>query len=130
MLALAAPLAIAGAILHYPAYLLCQLLAYKFGSGDSTDIASTIKIIAGMVLMPLTWIILALVLSRYIDWKLALLSVPVAFISGYIAMRTLEEIQELRGWLNVTFFFVAKRDKFLRLFAERRRLHHRLKKYD
>lgn len=130
LLALAAPLAIIGTVLHYPAYLLCHILAKKYGSNDSADIASTIKILAGLALMPLTWGILAFVLSRYYGWGIGLASVPVAFICGYVALKTFEELQELRRWLNVTFFFVAKRDKFFKLFAERKRLHKELKKFD
>lgn len=121
------PLALAGVILHFPAYQACKLLAQRYGRSGAEDIASTVKILAGMVLMPLTWVVLAVVLYFYADWRAAILAVPLAFLCGYAALRTLEEIEEMQGWIKAAWLFVSRREKFLRLLAERRNLHEALK---
>lgn len=126
-LVLLAPLAIVGAILHFPAYQAGKLLAYIYARNESRDIASTVKVLAGMVLMPLTWIISAVILYFYFGWKIALLSIPFSFLCGYVALRTLEEIEEMRGWIKAAWLFLSGREKFLRLLAERRRLYETVK---
>lgn len=126
-LAILSPLAIIGTILHFPAYQAGRLLAFIYARNESRDIASTVKVLAGMVLMPLTWIILAAVLYFYSGWKLAFLSIPFSFLCGYIALRTLEEIEEMRGWIKAAWLFLSGREKFLRLLAERRRLYKKVK---
>lgn len=128
-LVLAAPLAIIGLILHFPAYKLCNLPVRAYGK-DSADMSSTIKIISGLVFMSLTWGIIAFVVDYFFDWKVALVSLPLAFLCGYLAVRSVEEIEELRGWLKVGYLFLARRQKFLRLLAERQKLHRELKEFD
>lgn len=126
-LVLLSPFAVIGAIIHFPAYQAGKLLAYFYARGESRDIASTVKVLAGMILMPLTWIIAAVVLYFYFGWKLALLSIPLAFLCGYVALRTLEEIDEMRGWIKAAWLFLSGREKFLRLLAEHRRLYKTVK---
>jgi len=89
--------------------------------------ASTAKVLAGLVLMPLTWLLFAAVLYFYYDWLIALLSIPFSFLCGYITLRSLEEIAELSGWLKAISLFFLQREKFLRLLAERRNLFEKLK---
>ena len=56
---LLAPFALIGAVLHYPAYRLAGYLARTFSRGEA-DVVSTFKIIAALLLFPLTWGALAL----------------------------------------------------------------------
>lgn len=125
-LILLAPLAIFGAVLHFPAYHIGKIIGYLQTKKGDYDMASTVKLLAGLVLMPLTWIIFAVILDYYFGWKIALLSIPFSFVCGYVAMRSLEEIIELNGWLNAISAFFFKREKFLRLLAERRNLFEKL----
>jgi hypothetical protein len=85
---------------------------------------------AGMVFMPLTWTIVALVLGYFWGWKIALLSAPVTMASAYAALYSLEEIEEMRGWAAAIWLFLRKRETFLRLFVERRELLDDLREYD
>lgn len=126
-LILLAPLMIIGVVLHFPAYQLCAFLAYLETKKRHYDMASTMKALSGMVLMPLTWIITAIILDYFFDWKIALLSIPFSFLCGWIALRSLEEIDELRGWLKAITVFFLKREKFLRLLAERKMLFEQVK---
>ena len=53
-----APVALAGAIIHYPAYTLAGLLATKL-SQSYEDVLSTFKITGALLLFPLTWLALS-----------------------------------------------------------------------
>ena len=127
-LILLSPLAIVGTILHFPAYQLTRIPVYFYARNEMRDVASTIKIFAGMLFMPLTWLILAGILDYYFGWKIALLSIPISFLCGYVALRTFEELEEMRGWINAAWLFLSKRDKFLRLLVERRKFYEELKR--
>jgi len=129
-LILLSPLAAVGAVVHFPAYRLSGFLSRINTKHDADDIASTVKVLAGMALMPLTWLIAAAVLYYFFDWKVALASIPVAVICGYAALYTLEEIEELRGWAKSIWLFLTKREAFLRMFVERRELHRELREFD
>ena len=122
VLILLLPLSLFGAILHAPAYQLCKLVAYLYSRHGADDVASTVKVLAGMLFVPLTWLIAAVVLYFLSGWQLALLSIPFSFLCGYIALYSLEEFQEMRGWAKAIWLFFFKRDVFLRLFVERREL--------
>ncbi len=126
-LILLAPLAIFGTVLHFPAYQISKFLAYLQTKKGDFDMASTMKVLSGIVLMPLTWIILAVILYFYFDWQIALVSIPFSFLCGYVALRSLEEIIDLSGWLKAISLFFLKREKFLRLLAERRLLFEQVK---
>lgn len=124
------PLAIFGAILHAPAYQLCKLVAYLFSRHDADDIASTVKVLAGMVFVPLTWLITAIILYFLSGWQLALASIPFSFICGYIALYSLEEFSEMKGWAKAIWLFLTRREKFLRFYVERRELRDELSVFD
>lgn len=127
-LILLAPLAILGVILHFPAYQIGRIIAYTQAKKGYQDMISTVKFLSALVLMPLTWIIWAIILEIYFGWKIALFSIPFSFLCGYIAMRSMEEINDLRGWLKAISVFFFKREKFLRLLAERRSLFEQVKR--
>jgi 1-acyl-sn-glycerol-3-phosphate acyltransferase len=127
-LILLAPLAVFGAILHAPAYNFGKIVAYSQTKKGYFDMASTVKLLTAMVFMPLTWLVFAALLYFYFGWLIALLSIPFSFLCGWIALRSLEEIGDLRGWMKAITAFFLKREKFLRLLAERRTLFEKLNK--
>lgn len=92
------PLSIYGTILHFPAYQLCKLTAYLFSRHGADDIASTAKVLAGMMFFPLTWLIAAVVMYFLSGWQLALASIPFSFVAGYAALYSWEEATEMSGW--------------------------------
>ena len=130
VLILLSPLAIFGAILHAPAYQLCKLVAYLYSRHGADDIASTVKVLAGMLFVPLTWLIAAVILYFLSGWKLALVSIPFSFLAGYVALYSLEEFEEMRGWARAIWLFLTKREAFLRLFVQRRELRESLSEFD
>jgi 1-acyl-sn-glycerol-3-phosphate acyltransferase len=130
VLILLSPLAIFGALLHAPAYQICKLVAYLYSRHGADDIASTVKVLAGMVFVPLTWIIAAVVLYFLSGWQLAVASIPFSFLCGYIALYSLEEASEMSGWAKAIWKFLTNKDEFLRLYVERKSLALALKEFD
>lgn len=122
VLILLSPLAVFGTILHAPAYQLGKLVAYLYSRHGADDVASTVKVLAGMVFMPLTWLVAATVLYFLSGWRLALASIPFSIVCGYIALYSLEEFWEMRGWARAIWVFLTRREMFLRLYVERREL--------
>ena len=116
------PIAAVGTALHFPAYQVCKLLAYYFTHHGADDIVSTVKVLAAMVFMPLTWLITAGLILYFWRWEAALASIPISIISGYVALYSLEEASELSGWAKAIRLFVFNRERFLRLFVTRREL--------
>lgn len=124
------PLSIFGTILHFPAYQLGKLTAHLFTRHGEDDIASTVKVLAGIVFFPLTWLIAAIVLYILSGWRLALLSIPFSFLTGYIALYSLEEAVEMSGWGRAIWTFLTQKEKFLRLYVERKELSRLLSEFD
>ena len=117
------PFAAVGTLLHFPAYQLCKLLAYLITHHGADDVASTVKVLAAMIFMPLTWFVTAAAVWWFFGWQWALISIPVSAALGYVALYSLEEAAWLRGWARAVWLFMFQRERFLRLFAERRKLH-------
>lgn len=130
LLILLSPFAIFGTILHAPAYQLGKLVAYLYSRHGADDIASTVKVLAGMVFIPFTWMVTAVVLYFLAGWPLALASIPFSAFCGYAALYSLEEIAEMRGWTKAIWIFLTRREKFLRLYVERRELQTELREID
>jgi hypothetical protein len=123
---LLSPLALAGAVLHYPAYLACALLARLFPRHGPDEITPTVKILAAILFMPLTWLVLAGLGFYYRGWGAGLLLAPLAALCGYVALRSFEELYDLRGWFRAVVLLVRRRRLFLRLLLERRELREEL----
>ena len=117
-----APLAAAGFFLHYPAYRLTGALATRL-SRASEDVVSTIKIVASMLLFPLTWLALAAVLYWLAGWPAASASLVVAPLAGFVAVRFFEKLDEFVGGARAVSFYLTRRWFFKELLVERRRLY-------
>jgi len=111
-----------GVVVHYPAYRLGRYLATRF-SKDEEDVVSTVKIISGMLFLPLTWLLLAALVYKWLDWELALTALLFIPLLGYLAVRFFEEFDKSIGGLRALAFFVMRRRFFVRLLAERKAIH-------
>jgi 1-acyl-sn-glycerol-3-phosphate acyltransferase len=116
---LLSPAALAGALLHYPAYKLAGLLATKF-SRQYDDVLSTFKIAAALLLFPLTWCALAALLYGFAGWWGVLTALACGPLTGYVALRTLEEFDRFRAGTRAALFFLRERSFFRSLLEERR----------
>jgi len=130
LLLLLLPLIITGALIHLPAYLLCQLIPRIFGTHGVDDIAPTVKILLAILLMPLTWVVVTLLAYAFLGWRAALLAFPLVIVCGYVAMRAVEEIYDMRGWYRASLTLLRRRGLFLRLLLERRSLHQEIERLE
>ena len=115
------PVALAGIVLHYPAYTLAGLLATRFAR-EYDDVLSTFKIAAALLLFPLTWGVLAFVLYRFAGWWGVLAALTCAPLAGRVALRTREEFDRFVAGTRATLFFVRERSFFRHLLEERQRI--------
>lgn len=117
-----APLSMVGAIVHSPAYLFSNLLGRVFRTHDTDVAGSSSAIIASLGLMPLTWLIVASILWYFFGWQIAIISVPVTILCGYIALRSSETLIDLRVWLKSAWLLFRQRALFFRLLVQRKSL--------
>ncbi|HQU84073.1 MAG TPA: 1-acyl-sn-glycerol-3-phosphate acyltransferase [Pyrinomonadaceae bacterium] len=122
VLLILSPLAIIGAIIHSPAYFFSNLLGRTVTTHDVDAAGSSSKIIAAMIFMPLTWLITALTFLYFYGWQLALLSIPLTILCGYIALRSSETLIDLNVWIKSAWLLFRQRALFLRLLVQRETL--------
>lgn len=108
-----------GFLVHYPAYRLGGYLATRI-SRDDDDVVSTVKILSAMLLFPLTWLLAAAVGYKLEGWTLALATLALVPLAGYLAIRFFEGFDEFMGGLRALAFFLVRRRFFVRLLAERK----------
>lgn len=123
LLALLFPLALLGAVLHFPAYMICDVASRIYTRHGADDSASTVKILLAIVLMPLTWTAASVAAYFLWGWRASLLAFPLAIVAGYVAMRSMEELYDMRGWFKAIFILLRRRGLYLRLLIERKSLH-------
>lgn len=116
------PLAVAGAVIHYPAYRLAGFLARRFSRSED-DVVSTIKLFAAMLLFPLTWVSIAALGYALVGWKTAVVALLAAPAAGYAAVLFFEELDRVAGGIRSLAFLVGRRWFFLQLLTERRAIH-------
>ncbi len=116
------PLAVAGAIIHSPAYLFSNLLGRIFKMHDTDVAGASSSIIASLALMPLTWAIVGSAVRYQFGPQIALVSIPVTILCGYIALRSSETLVDMRVWLRAAWLLFRQRALFLRLLVQRESL--------
>ena len=122
LIVLLSPLAVLGAIVHSPAYVFSNFIGQMFKTHGADAAGSTYKIVAAMVFMPLTWIISALVVWYFFSWQIALASIPLTILCGYVALRTSETLIDMTVWVKSAWLLFRQRALFLRLLVERETL--------
>jgi 1-acyl-sn-glycerol-3-phosphate acyltransferase len=122
LLLLLAPAAIIGAIIHSPAFVFSHFLALMFKTHGADAAGSSSKILAACIFVPLTWLITALIVLYFFGWQIALLSIPVTILCGYIALRSFETLIDMRVWIKSAWLLFRQRALFLRLLLQRKTL--------
>ncbi len=122
VVALLSPLAIVGAIIHSPAYVFSNFVGIVFKTHGVDSVGSTYKILAAIVLMPLTWLLTASVVFYFFGWIFAAASIPFTMLIGWIALRTSETLIDMSVWLRSAWLLFRQRALFLRLLLERETL--------
>lgn len=115
------PLALFGIVVHYPAYKLAGAIAVAV-SRRSDDIVSTIKLVAAMLLFPLTWGTLAAIFFYLLGWPGVVFALVAAPVSAYVALLFFEKLDGFVGGARAIRFYLTRRWFFKELLVERKRL--------
>ena len=112
------PIWLVGALVHYPTHSLVRVLAFRY-AGESTDVVATGKLLGGLLLYPLTWLLLASGAAFFLSdlrWFLLILAGPP------LALLTLR-FQEMFGlfqWRRKNRRFLGSSDAQWTALSERR----------
>lgn len=119
VLLLLLPAAAVGVVLHYPAYRAVGFVATGIAKGAEDALAS-IKVLAAMLLFPVTWIGAAVGGWLWRGPEAAVAAVVVAPLTGYAALMFFERLDRIVGGARALGLFTFQRWAFLRLLAERK----------
>jgi 1-acyl-sn-glycerol-3-phosphate acyltransferase len=117
--ALLLPVALAGAVVHYPAYRAVGYVATGVAKGDAATVASG-KVLAAMLLFPVTWGLAAAAGWALQGWRAAAVTLVLLPLAGYGSLVFFERLDRLIGRARAAGLFLFKRWAFLRLVVERR----------
>jgi glycerol-3-phosphate O-acyltransferase/dihydroxyacetone phosphate acyltransferase len=112
------PLALAGMVIHFPAYRLVGPLATGFAK--DRDVVATAKIFAAATAFPLTWIAVAILVERSFGPEWAIVALMVTPFTGYVALAFLERLDRVIGSSRALALLLLRPIAFQRLVAERR----------
>jgi 1-acyl-sn-glycerol-3-phosphate acyltransferase len=112
------PLAIVGWVTHYPAYRLCGEVERR--TNRAPDQSATIKLIGGILLFPLTYLIVATLLAWRRGWKSALLGLGLLPLCGWAALRVSEERQRIREGMKALMLAFTSRKAVEEIRRQRR----------
>lgn len=114
------PLAVIGAVVHYPIYRLIRFLATRHTQEE--ELIATAKMVGGMILYPLVYV----AFGGYFGWRFGVMyGVSIALVLpllGYIALRFFEQLDEVIGRARALTWRIARRSTFERLLHTRRAL--------
>jgi len=111
------PAALVGLVVHYPAYRAVGLVATGIAKGEMDSLA-TVKLLAAMLLFPLTWGLAAALLA-FVWAPPAAAAALLLPLTGYAALIFAERLDRMRGATRALALFLLRRWAFLRLLAER-----------
>jgi 1-acyl-sn-glycerol-3-phosphate acyltransferase len=120
VVAIMLPLAIAGIVIHFPAYRLVGPLASRFAG--NRDVIATAKIFAACAAFPLTWIAVSLLVGLSFGAGWAMVAMVMTPFSGYIALIFMERLDRMIGASRALALLLLRPIAFQRLVAERRRI--------
>ena len=118
VLVLLLPAALVGVVMHYPAYRAVGFVATGLAKGAEDALAS-IKVLAAMLLFPLTWIGVATLVWLWRGFEAGVLALTIAPLAAYAALVFFERLDRIIGGARALSLFVFRRWAFLRLLAER-----------
>ncbi|HXH39690.1 MAG TPA: lysophospholipid acyltransferase family protein [Thermoanaerobaculia bacterium] len=120
MLLITLPLAVIGAIVHYPTYILIRFLATRLTKEE--ELVATIKAVGGIALYPATYIVCGALVTWRFGWAAGVASALLLPLVGYVALRFFEQLDDVIGRARVLTWRVARGKAFERLMRTRREL--------
>ena len=120
MLLITLPLAVIGAIVHYPTYRLIGFLATRLTKEE--ELVATIKAVGGMALYPLTYIVCGAVVAWQFGLAFGVVAALLLPLLGYVALRFFEQLDDVIGRTRALTWRVARGSAFERFMRTRREL--------
>ncbi len=117
-LVLLAPLALPGAALNAPAYLLTHYISTRVMASEA-DVTSTVKVLASLLFYPLSWGALALVLGLEFGAPVAALALLLGPLSAWAALVATESSEGLMAGARALGLYFRHREEHDYLVAER-----------
>jgi glycerol-3-phosphate O-acyltransferase / dihydroxyacetone phosphate acyltransferase len=117
MLLVTLPLALIGAVIHYPTYRLIRFLAKRLTHEE--ELVATIKAVGGLALYPLTYIVCGIVVGWRWRWEYGLITALLLPLLGYIALQFFEQLDDVIGRTRALTWRIARRSAFERLMRTR-----------
>ncbi len=109
VLALLLPFALVGVVTHWPAYRFIDWLAHRMAK-RADEILATLKLIAGFLFFPLTWLVLAVAAGVTGSWTLGLATALVLPLCGYLALTFVERLAAFVDQARALWVFATRRD--------------------
>jgi 1-acyl-sn-glycerol-3-phosphate acyltransferase len=119
------PLAAAGIVIHYIPYRIVDFLAHRFSRGAS-EMTATVKFISALAFYPLAWLVIAGLLWWREGPLPALLSLVFLPLTGYAALRAIEDADEAVGVARALLHRLIRRDAHEMLIQRRRAIRREL----
>ncbi len=120
-LLLSLPLAIVGAVLHAPAYWLVHLVARRAAHGEE-EMTATMKVLASLVVYPVTWLGFSLAVELLLGWQSALPALLLAPLLFVLSVRVFETADDLIGGTRALFHRAFRSHGHQRLIMQREAL--------
>ena len=114
----ALPLAVAGAIIHFPAYRLVGFITRRFVHEE--EMVATIKAVAGALFDLLTWIVIAALAWWRLGARWAVAAIVVVPLLGWIALRFFERLDDVVGRARALTWRITRWRAYDRLRNEQR----------
>lgn len=114
------PMAIIGAVIHYPLYRLIGFLSRRLTK--DVELVATIKAVGGIALYPLMYIVCGTAVAWRFGWVYGLTTAILLPLLGYIALRFFEQLDEVVGRTRALTWRIARRGAFARLMRTRAEL--------
>lgn len=114
--------ALCGFLTHYLTYRVLGTVAKPIAAKDKEggdDMIATVKVFGGMLLFPLTWLIIALVVGLTVGWWTAVLSLALLPASGWCALVFTEWAERVGSATRALFALSGSKGTLARLHAER-----------
>jgi glycerol-3-phosphate O-acyltransferase/dihydroxyacetone phosphate acyltransferase len=114
LLALFAP-ALVGVVVHFVPYRAIDRLAHRVarrqsGGGPGEDLLATLKLVAGLLFFPLTWIVVALTIGLAHRWASAAWALLLLPICAWAALRFVELLADFRERARGAWVLATRRD--------------------
>lgn len=118
VLPILAPFALFGAIIHAPAYRLIDFVAHRMAK-QAAEVLATLKLIAGFLFFPATYLLVALAVGLRSPWQLALALLVAQPLCGWAALRFAERGSALIDRARAAWILLTRRDLAAWLVRER-----------